>query len=90
MKDMFKIQERVTRALNEDERTQDYGIEVISESGMVTLKGEVDSAEARQAAEEIAAEQEGVIEVINSLEFREEKRNPEGNIILPINPMKKE
>jgi osmotically-inducible protein OsmY len=61
------VQQRVAAALEEDERTADYAIEVIDENGLVTLKGQVGSAEDKRAAEEIAEAQEGVIGVTNAL-----------------------
>ena len=63
-----EIAARVRAALTQDPRTAEYSIEVIEENGLVTLRGEVDSQEASQAAEEIARTQEGVIEVVNELE----------------------
>lgn len=62
-----------TRVLNElltDARTNVAVIEVINEQGIVTLRGEVDSAEVRAVAEEIAASQPGVLSVVNALEVK--------------------
>jgi hypothetical protein len=61
------VRKRVEAALEEDERTADYAIEVIDQDGLITLKGEVSSAEDKQAAEEIASAQEGIIGVTNAL-----------------------
>ncbi|MGC9347684.1 MAG: BON domain-containing protein, partial [Anaerolineae bacterium] len=61
------VRKRVEAALEEDERTADYAIEVIDQDGLITLKGEVSSAEDKQAAEDIASAQEGVIAVTNAL-----------------------
>lgn len=58
---------RVSTALMEDSRTSDAVIEVINERGMITLQGEVDDPETREVAETIAAEQPGVISVVNAL-----------------------
>lgn len=58
---------RVAMALFEDSRTSDAVIEVIDERGVVTLDGEVDSEETREAAEEIARSQTGVTSVVNLL-----------------------
>lgn len=60
---------RVTLALFEDPRTNEAVIEVIDERGVITLQGSVDDPQARQAAEDIAAEQAGVISVINLLQI---------------------
>jgi osmotically-inducible protein OsmY len=62
-----EIRQHVEAALEEDERTADYAIEVIEQDGLVTLKGQVGSANDKQAAKEIAAAQEGVIDVTNAL-----------------------
>ncbi|HXF63218.1 MAG TPA: BON domain-containing protein [Caldilineaceae bacterium] len=59
---------RVTAALASDPRTHLAVIEVISDRGVITLNGRVKDAETRQAAEEIASEQPGVVAVINGLE----------------------
>jgi osmotically-inducible protein OsmY len=42
-------------------------IEVANDRGVVTLKDTVNKEQIRQAAEEIASEQEGVINVINEI-----------------------
>lgn len=61
---------RVTAAFLDDPRTSMAVIEVISEQGVVILKGQVDSPKVREAAEEITAEQPGVISVVNALEVK--------------------
>ncbi len=58
---------QVAMALFEDPRTNDAVIEVIDERGMITLDGEVDNAETREAAEEIARGVTGVTSVVNLL-----------------------
>jgi osmotically-inducible protein OsmY/sporulation protein YlmC with PRC-barrel domain len=64
------IAARVTVALLDDPRTGTSVIETISHRGIVTLKGQVDSPEIREAAEEIAAQQTAVISVVNGLEVQ--------------------
>jgi osmotically-inducible protein OsmY len=64
------IAAQVTAALATDPRTELAVIEVINTQGIVTLKGQVDSPEVREAAEEIAAQQPGAISVINALEVK--------------------
>jgi uncharacterized protein YrrD len=61
------VRARVITALFNDPRTKLAVIEVIDEQGMITLRGRVDSPEIREAAEEIASEQPGVVGVINAL-----------------------
>jgi osmotically-inducible protein OsmY/sporulation protein YlmC with PRC-barrel domain len=64
------IRTRIVNALLSDPRTSVAVIEVINEQGIVTLRGEVDSAEIRAAAEEFAARQPGVLSVVNALEVK--------------------
>jgi len=64
------ITARVTAALLDDARTSTSVIETISQRGIVTLEGQVDSLEIREAAEEIATGQTGVISVVNGLEVQ--------------------
>ena len=59
--------QRVANALLEDDRTEDAIIEVTNERGIITLTGTVDSEETRQAAEEIARDDQSVISVVNEL-----------------------
>ena len=66
----------MTAALADDPRTDLAVIEVISERGIVTLKGKVDSTDVREAAEEITSGQPGVIKVINALEVEPDEDTP--------------
>jgi osmotically-inducible protein OsmY len=59
---------RVVNALLSDPRTSLSAIGVANGNGVITLTGKVDSVEVRAAAEEIAAEQPGVLSVVNALE----------------------
>lgn len=61
------LRTKVSNALAEHPDTRETAVEVINENGVITLVGEVKSAQARQAAAAIAAEQPGVISVTNSL-----------------------
>ncbi len=61
------ISDRVSKALLQDNRTNDSVIDVSNEGSKITLSGSVDSEELRQAAEEIARSQSGVVLVINEL-----------------------
>ena len=64
---LMELIERVTEALLKDPRTRNSVIEVANDRGIVTLKGTVEKEQIRQAAEEIAYEQKGVITVINEI-----------------------
>jgi len=59
------LQTRVQRALMDDSRTQDYGVEVLDNNGVITLRGIVPSREASTAVETVAREVDGVVSVIN-------------------------
>lgn len=61
------IYERVSKSLLDDPRTSKAVIDIVTQQGMITLTGKVDSEEVRQAAEEIARNQPGVITVVNEL-----------------------
>ena len=61
---------RIEQALHDDPRTRDEVIEVVEQHGIVTLIGEVSKGEANQAAQEIAAEQPGVISVQSNLKVQ--------------------
>ena len=64
------IQLDVQTALMQDAETQDYGIEVIDNNGIITLKGVVPSLEASERAEIIARDTDGVRAVFNELAVR--------------------
>jgi hyperosmotically inducible protein len=61
---------QVTNALLNNRRTKDAVIDVSSQGGVVTLSGTVSSHRVKQAAEEIARQQEGVITVVNDLSLQ--------------------
>jgi hyperosmotically inducible protein len=65
------ITTRVKSALVADARTKAYQIEVATEKGTVQLGGFVDSANAKRAAEEVAASVEGVKAVSNGVAVKD-------------------
>jgi osmotically-inducible protein OsmY len=65
--EVTELAQRVEKALEENEQTADYAIEVVEHDGLVTLKGRVPSAEVKEAAASIAGDQEDVIDVTNAL-----------------------
>ncbi len=65
-------------ALHSDERIGDAGIEVIDNSGVVTLVGHVFSEEQRQAARAIAEGFPGVNSVTVDVELLDTDRNDDG------------
>jgi osmotically-inducible protein OsmY len=78
-----KIAKRVRAALADDARTSEFGIEVIDNNGLVTLKGAVDSEETSEVAEQIARRQEGVVSVVNDVEVQAEEQGP---VVPPVVP----
>ncbi len=58
---------RISGELGSDHRIDASRIQVDSRQGVVRLGGEVESVEARMAAEEIAARQPGVFTVVNAM-----------------------
>jgi len=61
------LETRICTALAADPRTKQAVIEVIADRGVVTLQGQAEKAEAREAAAEIARQQPGVTVVHNEL-----------------------
>jgi osmotically-inducible protein OsmY len=62
-----KVTGAVKAALRLNRLTKDGGIDVSSEDGVVTLRGEVGSEEARQAADQVAAAVPAVRQVVSHL-----------------------
>jgi osmotically-inducible protein OsmY len=60
----------VTAALSTDPRTDVAIVGIVNDRGVVTLKGQVDDPNTREAAETIARRQPGVADVINHLEVK--------------------
>lgn len=60
----------ITAALSTDPRTDVAIVGVVNERGVVSLKGQVDDPNTREAAEKIARRQPGVADVINDLEVK--------------------
>ncbi|HKZ82486.1 MAG TPA: BON domain-containing protein [Anaerolineae bacterium] len=67
---------RVMEALLRDPRTGEAAIDVSSAGGALTLSGRVSSEGIRQAAEDIARRQKGVITVINDLDVASHDEPP--------------
>jgi osmotically-inducible protein OsmY len=64
----YSLQHQIERALMDDGDLQNYGIEVLDSNGVVILRGTVPSREARERAEALVREMEGVTSVINELD----------------------
>lgn len=62
------IAAQVTAALSSDPGIARAVVGVVGERGKITLTGQVDSAEVRAKAEEVAVRQPGVVQVVNELD----------------------
>ncbi len=59
---------KVHEALMNDDRTHDENIDVINENGIITLRGRVRDRATKDAAQQIAQSQPGVLSVVNELD----------------------
>ena len=65
---MDDLYTRIQRALMDDSRTKDYGVEVLDSNGVITLRGMVPSHAARDTVEAVVKEVNGVITVNNEMD----------------------
>lgn len=63
------LNDRLLKALAASPQTRDAVIEIINENGLITLAGEVDTPETRQAIRQTVSNQPGVISVVNNLKI---------------------
>jgi hyperosmotically inducible periplasmic protein len=67
-KPIYDLQQQVQEALMKDLDMSHYGIEVLDNNGIITLRGTVPTVAAREKAETIVRDMEGVTSVINELD----------------------
>lgn len=72
------LQLRAQKAILDDPRTKEHGVEVLDDNGVITLNGFVPSREVKDAAETIINKVHGVFSVINQLRIQTEA--PEGTL----------
>lgn len=78
---------RVIQALADDPRTEDVAVSAIDNNSVIMLSGTAPSQEAKQAAIEIAEEQEGVNSVIPDIRVEDEDATDvEGITTAPYTP----
>jgi hyperosmotically inducible protein len=65
---MSDLRNQVQAAFLQDGSLHDYGIEVLDSNGVITLRGAVPTRDARERAEAIARQVEGVSSVINEID----------------------
>ena len=70
---MTDLQLRAQKAILDDPRTKEHGIEVLDNNGVITLKGYIPSRDIKEAAESILNNVVGVISVINELQIQAEE-----------------
>ena len=78
------LEKGLLKVLAEDPRTQGLSIEVIDESGYITLEGAVPAEENRKTAAKIVGQQDGVIEVANNIKISTGEQG--GDVTPPILP----
>jgi hypothetical protein len=69
-----RVEEEVVQRLEDAEWIDATDVEVEVADGVVTLAGEVETRAERRAAEDVAAEVAGVVDVINRLRARQRRR----------------
>ena len=62
------LRNQVQTAFLQDELLEDYGIEVLDNNGVITLRGLVPTREVRERAEAVARTVDGVTSVINEID----------------------
>lgn len=65
---MYNLQHHIQAAFMDDRDMRDYGIEVLDTNGIITLRGAVPTHAARDRAEALVREMEGVVSVINEID----------------------
>ena len=67
-KPVYDLQHQIQAAFLEDRDMREYGIEVLDSNGVITLRGTVPTREARDRAEALVRNMDGVTSVINELD----------------------
>ena len=68
------LQLAAQKALLDDPRTREHGIEAQDDNGVITLNGRVPSQEVSEIAESIVKDTRGVTGVINTLEVQDREQ----------------
>lgn len=66
----FNLQQQIQDALTNVNELRDSSIEVLDSNGIITLRGTVPDTGARERAEAIVRDLEGVTAVVNELDVR--------------------
>jgi len=73
-KKITDLQLAAQKALLDDSRTKEHGIEAQDDNGVITLNGRVPSQEVSEIAESIVKDTRGVTGVINTLEVQDREQ----------------
>lgn len=73
-KTITDLQLAAQKAILDDPRTKEHGIEALDDNGIITIKGSVPSREVSEAAEKAVEAVFGVKSVINALDTRESQQ----------------
>ena len=77
-KTITDLQLAAQKALLDDPRTKEHGIEALDDNGLITLEGSVPSREVSETAETVVESVSGVASVLNRLEIRDSEL---GNLV---------
>jgi osmotically-inducible protein OsmY len=78
------LEKRLEKAFAEHPRTKELSVEIIDESGYITLQGSVPSEEDRRTVGKIISQEEGVLEVANDIEL--EPDDQDRDVTHPVLP----
>ncbi len=67
-KPVYDLPDQIQTAFSKDEEMQDSDIEVLDNNGIITLRGTVPTRAARDKAEALVRNMDGVVDVINELD----------------------
>ncbi len=67
-KPVYDLPNQVQAVFSKDEEMQDSDIEVLDNNGIITLRGTVPTRAARDKAEALVRDMDGVVDVINELD----------------------
>ena len=84
-----ELASNVEKAILEDRRTCRAKISALDDDGVITLTGTAKDRRISNAAEEIARQVEGVLDVINEIEVTKEDLNLTGAASIPPHPPNK-
>lgn len=68
---MTDLQVQVQKAILEDQRIKEFGIEALDDNGVITLRGTVPSREVKKIADTVVESVEGVVDVVDALDVEE-------------------